>query len=71
VSREEPDRLLDRNSVLLWQGQLVSQLGNQAFFVAMMSWTLEATGSLALMGSLMAASTVEAVLFLARVASHA
>ncbi|HUG54204.1 MAG TPA: MFS transporter [Vicinamibacteria bacterium] len=52
---------LGRDFVLLWQGQLVSQLGNQAFLVATMSWALEATGSPALMGLLLAASTLPAV----------
>jgi MFS family permease len=58
-----PQRLFGRDFLLLWQGQLVSQLGNQAFLVATMSWTLEATGSPALMGLLLMASTLPAVVF--------
>jgi MFS family permease len=54
-------RLLGRDFLLLWQGQLVSQLGNQALLVASLSWTLEATGSPALMGLLLMASTLPAV----------
>lgn len=41
----------------------MSQLGNQAFLVATMSWTLEATGSPGLMGLLLMASTLPAVGF--------
>jgi DHA3 family macrolide efflux protein-like MFS transporter len=55
-------RLFNRNFLLLWQGQTVSQLGNQAFGLGMAFWTLEATGSAALMGLLLATLNLPVVL---------
>lgn len=54
--------LLNRNFVLLWMGQTVSQLGNQAFSIAMMFWTMEATGSASLMGLMMTFANLPTVL---------
>ncbi len=54
--------LMTRNFLLLWIGQTASQLGNQAFSIAMMFWTMEATGSASLMGLLMTFSTLPGVL---------
>jgi MFS family permease len=51
-----------RNFVLLWQGQLVSQLGNQAFLIATALFTIEATGSAVLVAAVMMASTLPLVI---------
>jgi DHA3 family macrolide efflux protein-like MFS transporter len=50
------------NFFLLWQGQLVSALGDVAYSIALGFWILNVTGSTALMGTLMAASSLPRVL---------
>ena len=57
-----PGPLMSRDFTLLWMGQTVSQLGNQAFGIAMVFWTMKATGSASLMGLLMTLSTLPGVL---------
>ena len=55
-------RLWNRNFFLLWQGQTISQLGNQAFAVAMSFWIVEKTGSASIMGLLLSLSVFPGVL---------
>jgi len=60
---DPPDsvRLLNRNFVLLWAGQTISQLGNQAYALAVSFWLMEKTGSASLMGLLMTVSNLPGV----------
>lgn len=57
-----PKKLMNKNFVLLWQGQFVSQLGSQAFTIGMMFWVKHATGSATLMGTIMMLSMIPMVL---------
>ena len=62
ISPAVKESLWTRNFLLLWQGQFVSILGDVIYAVALGFWILEKTGSTALMGGLMAASTLPRVL---------
>jgi DHA3 family macrolide efflux protein-like MFS transporter len=53
---------MNKNFVLLWQGQSVNRLGLQAFSVAMLFWIKHATDSATLMGIMLMLSTLPAVL---------
>ncbi len=57
----ERQRVWTRDYLLLWQGQLVSALGDVAYEVALGFWILAVTGSTGLMGTLMAASMLPRV----------
>lgn len=59
---EGPARLLNKNFLLLWQGQFVSQFGTQLHAFAMMFWIKHATGSATLMGTIMMLSTLPGVI---------
>jgi MFS family permease len=61
-SSVKPTKLFNKNFLLLWQGQLVSQLGTQAFVIAMQLWIKDTTGSATLMGVLSMLSSIPGVL---------
>jgi len=56
------ERVWNRNYLLLWQGHFVSALGDVVYQIALGFWILAMTGSTALMGILMAASTIPRVI---------
>jgi MFS transporter, DHA3 family, macrolide efflux protein len=58
----KPVKLMNKDFFLLWQGQFVSRLGSQAHMIAMMFWLKHATGSAALMGSIMMMSMLPLVI---------
>jgi DHA3 family macrolide efflux protein-like MFS transporter len=62
LTEETKPKLWNTNFFLLWQGQLVSALGDVAYSIALGFWILAVTGSTALMGTLMAASSLPRVL---------
>jgi DHA3 family macrolide efflux protein-like MFS transporter len=55
-------RLWNFNFFLLWQGQLVSAMGDVIYAIALGFWILAVTGSTAMMGTLMAVSTLPRVI---------
>lgn len=56
-----PDKLFNKNFALLWQGQLVSQIGSQAFAIAVLFWTKHQTDSGTLVGVLLMLSVLPQV----------
>jgi DHA3 family macrolide efflux protein-like MFS transporter len=61
VAASTRPRLWNASFYLLWQGQLVSALGDAVYAIALGFWVLNKTGSTAIMGTLMAASTLPRV----------
>lgn len=55
-------KLWNKDFLILWQGQLVSTAGDAVYSIALGFWVLAVTGSTAMMGTLMAASTLPGVL---------
>ena len=58
----EPQKLFNKNYLLLWQGQFVSKMGTALFSIATMLWIVETTGSEAIAGFLMASGGIVAML---------
>lgn len=53
---------LNKNIFLLWQGQLISQLGTQAFSIVMMFWLMENTGSSLLISFILTLSILPSII---------
>ncbi|MBO0800613.1 MAG: MFS transporter, partial [Blastocatellia bacterium] len=53
-----PTNLLNRNFVLLWLGQAVSQLGSQVYVIGMVFWIKHTTDSASLTGTMMMLSSI-------------
>ncbi len=54
----EVTKLWNKNFFLLWQGQLVSAFGDIIYSIALGFWIMQKTGSTALMGTLVAVSSI-------------
>jgi DHA3 family macrolide efflux protein-like MFS transporter len=65
--KKPESKLLNLNFFLLWQGQLVSEIGDTVYGVALGFWILAFTGSTTLMG-LLSAATVLPRIFLSPIA---
>lgn len=54
----KPDKLINRNFLLLWQGQFVSQLGSNVSTIALTLWIVNATNSATILGTLMMVAAI-------------
>jgi DHA3 family macrolide efflux protein-like MFS transporter len=61
MDKRDNTKLWNLNFFLLWQGKLVSMVGDVAYEIALGFWILAVTGSTALMGTLMAATLLPRV----------
>lgn len=57
-----PEKLLNRDFLLLWQGQTVSAMGTSLFQIALLYWLMETTGSATVMGLVSMLSAIPGVL---------
>ena len=58
----EPTKLLNKNFILLWQGQLISMLGNAIFMFTLIFTVKKATQSASLIGILMMTFSIASIL---------
>lgn len=56
------EKLWTKDFFLIWQGQLISTLGDASYNIALGFWILQVTGSTAMMGTLMAVSALPGIL---------
>lgn len=59
---KDDNKLWNKNFFLLWQGQLVSCLGDAFYSIALGFWVLDKTGSSTIMGILMAAVSIPRII---------
>ena len=52
----------NKDFLLLWSGQTVSQMGSRIFYIALMWWVLESTGSAFSIGTIMISSTLPMII---------
>ena len=62
IPLKKSEKIWKRDFFLLWQGQLVSAIGDAMYEIALGFWILITTGSTGLMGALMAASMIPRIL---------
>jgi len=60
---DKVSRLWNKNFFLLWQGSLVSFIGDMLYQFALGFWVLDQTGSTAIMGMVMAAGFIPQIVF--------